>query len=309
MKHLLISQDPQADGTDVYAFVSPDRPDTVTLITSWLPFENPAGGPNFYKFGDNVLYEIKIDNTGDAVEDITYQFRFTSQIRNPNTFLYNTGPIRSLDDPNRNFTQTYTVTKLNAAGQAVSTAGPMLTMPDNVGQASTPNYGGFGSGIYGFNEVVGSGLVFAGQTTIRSSSTSACSIFCMAPTSQKRARTALRASTCTRLLCRYQRWPFVDSSPVIGVWATSSRPAGDDALVRYGDRFRKLRAGVPPWKPTRERGCDSGRTKGSLEWQPTGQTMVSLRRMCWTPNFPSCYRPSTGLPRRRRRETIRLPHF
>ena len=68
----LISQDPQADGTDVYAFVSPDRPDTVTLITSWLPFENPAGGPNFYKFGDNVLYEIKIDNTGDAVEDMPH---------------------------------------------------------------------------------------------------------------------------------------------------------------------------------------------------------------------------------------------
>src|SRR5262245_1680124 len=77
----LISGDPQADTTDVYAFVSPDAPDTVTLISSWIPFEDPAGGPNFYRFGDNVLYEFKIDNNGDAVEDVTYQFRFTSQTR------------------------------------------------------------------------------------------------------------------------------------------------------------------------------------------------------------------------------------
>jgi hypothetical protein len=49
----LISGDPQADTTDVYAFVSPDAPDTVTLISSWSPFEDPQGGPNFYKFGDN----------------------------------------------------------------------------------------------------------------------------------------------------------------------------------------------------------------------------------------------------------------
>src|SRR6266852_1788213 len=79
----LISNDPQADSTDVYAFVSPDRPDSVTIIASWIPFENPAGGPNFYRFGDNVLYEIKIDNNGDGVEDVTYQFRFTSAVRNP----------------------------------------------------------------------------------------------------------------------------------------------------------------------------------------------------------------------------------
>src|SRR5579863_368956 len=85
----LISGDPLADNTDVYAFVSPDAPDTVTLIASFVPFEDPAGGPNFYKFGDNVLYEIKIDNNGDGVEDITYQFRYTSVVTNPNTFLYN----------------------------------------------------------------------------------------------------------------------------------------------------------------------------------------------------------------------------
>ena len=65
-----ISKDPVADNTDVYAFVSPDRPDTVTLITNYIPLEEPAGGPNFYEFGDDVLYEIHIDNNGDAVPEI-----------------------------------------------------------------------------------------------------------------------------------------------------------------------------------------------------------------------------------------------
>src|SRR5689334_15250415 len=139
-----IAADPAADNTDVYAFVSPDNPDTVTLIASFIPFEDPAGGPNFYRFGDSVLYEIKIDNNGDAAEDISYQFRFTSVVNNPNTFLYNTGPIRALDDANRNMYQTYTLSRVEG-GRTVFTSGPMRTMYDNVGAASTPNYGGNGS--------------------------------------------------------------------------------------------------------------------------------------------------------------------
>src|SRR5262249_33646943 len=86
-----ISKDPVADNTDVYAFVSPDKPDTVTLIANYIPLEGPAGGPNFYEFGDDVLYEIHIDNNGNSKDNITYQFRFHTQIRNPETFLYNTG--------------------------------------------------------------------------------------------------------------------------------------------------------------------------------------------------------------------------
>ncbi len=160
----LISGDPLADNTDVYAFVSPDASDTVTLIASFVPFEDPQGGPNFYRFGDNVVYEIKIDNNGDGAEDISYQFRFTSQTTNPNTFLYNTGPIKSLDDPNRNLYQTYTVSRVEG-GRTVSTAGPMRTIYDNVGPASTPNYGGNGSGIYEFRQADGTvAKVFAGQT-------------------------------------------------------------------------------------------------------------------------------------------------
>src|SRR5436309_11847502 len=107
-----ISKDPVADNTDVYAFVSPDRSDTVTLIANFIPLEGPAGGPNFYEFGDDVLYEIHVDNNGDAKADVTYQFRFTTQVRNPNTFLYNVGPISSLGDPNWNRPQFYSVTRV-----------------------------------------------------------------------------------------------------------------------------------------------------------------------------------------------------
>ena len=141
----LISQDPRADNTDLYAFVSPDDPDTVTSIANYIPLEAPAGGPNFYSFDDNVLYEIKIDNTGDGEDDIAYQFRFTTQTRNPNTFLYNTGPITSLDDADWNRPQTYTVTLVHRRRQARADKPVVLgddipTPPDNIGPRSTPNY-------------------------------------------------------------------------------------------------------------------------------------------------------------------------
>ena len=116
-----ISKDPVADSTDTYAFVSPDAPNTVTIITNYIPLEDPAGGPNFFEFGDDVLYRINVDNDGDGRPDVIYDFRFKTTVVNPNTFLYNTGPIASLDSPNFNRRQTYSVTefrKNRAAAQA-----------------------------------------------------------------------------------------------------------------------------------------------------------------------------------------------
>src|SRR5580658_345673 len=112
-----ISKDPVADSTDLYAFVSPDKPDTVTLIANYLPLEGPAGGPNFYEFGDDVLYEIHVDTHGHSEADITYEFRFHTQLPDPDTFLYNTGPITSLNSPNWNRRQTYSVTRVDDRGR------------------------------------------------------------------------------------------------------------------------------------------------------------------------------------------------
>lgn len=159
----LIAMDPTADNTDVYAFVSPDEPDKVTLISNFIPFQDPDGGPNFYNFDPNVLYEIHIDNNGDAVEDITYQWRFTTEIRNTNTFLYNTGPITSLDDPDFNIRQFYRLTRVNGprrTGTVTELAGRLPVPPVNVGPRSTPNYGALGGAI---QQLAGNMRVFAGQ--------------------------------------------------------------------------------------------------------------------------------------------------
>ena len=109
-----ISRDPVADSTDLYAFVSPDQPDTVTLIANYIPLQEPAGGPNFYAFGDDdeVRYDIHVDNDGDGQPDVTYRFRFHSQLLDSETFLYNTGPITALDSPNWNNRQFYSVWKI-----------------------------------------------------------------------------------------------------------------------------------------------------------------------------------------------------
>jgi hypothetical protein len=134
-----ISTDPVADNTDVYAFVSPDAPDTVTIIANFIPLEAPAGGPNFYQFGDDVQYAINISNSGTQT-DISYQFAFSTAAPNPAAgFLYNTGPITSLTDATWNRKQTYDVTKVQ--GGTSTTVGSSLPCPPcNIGPLSTPDY-------------------------------------------------------------------------------------------------------------------------------------------------------------------------
>jgi len=155
-----IAKDPVADSTDVYAFVSPDRPDTVTLIANYIPLEGPAGGPNFYSFGDEVLYEIHVDNDADAQADITYQFRFQTMLTNPDTFLYNTGPILSLNSPNWNSRQFYTVTRLSGGRSQVLASG-LSCPPCNIGPLSTPDYARLAQSAV--HDIPGGIKVFAGQ--------------------------------------------------------------------------------------------------------------------------------------------------
>ena len=159
----LTAQDPTADNTDVYAFVSPDEPDKVTLIANFIPFQKPDGGPNFYQFDPNVVYEIHIDNNGDAVEDITYQWRFTTEVRNPATFLYNTGTVTTLDDPDLNVRQFYRLTRIDGprrTGTVTELSGRLPVPPPNIGPRSTPDYGGIGGAI---QQLPGNIRVFAGQ--------------------------------------------------------------------------------------------------------------------------------------------------
>ena len=134
-----ISTDPSVDNTDVYAFVSPDAPSTVTLIANYIPFEDPAGAPNFFRFSDDARYTIHVDNIGDAQSHIAYRFTFNTTTGNPNTFLYNVGGISSPTDPNLNVQQTYTITRIDDGAETVVASG-LITAPINVGPASIVNY-------------------------------------------------------------------------------------------------------------------------------------------------------------------------
>ncbi|HEX8347862.1 MAG TPA: DUF4331 domain-containing protein, partial [Actinoplanes sp.] len=135
-----ISKDPVADSSDLYAFVSPDHPDTVTIIANYVPLQLPSSGPNFFEFGDDVLYEIHIDKNGDGRPDLSYQFRFRTELRNDRTFLYNTGPIESLDSKNWNRRQFYSVTKVDMHGKHTVLAEKVPCPPCNVGPLSIPDY-------------------------------------------------------------------------------------------------------------------------------------------------------------------------
>jgi hypothetical protein len=156
----VISDDPAADNTDVYAFVSPNRPDSVTMIANYIPLEEPAGGPNFAKFADSVLYAIHVDNNGDGEEDVTYEFRFKTQVLNGNTFLYNTGPITSLTDPDWNVRQTYSVTRVDGKGKSEVLGENLPTPPVNIGPRSTPAYDSLANAAV---TDLGGIKVFAGQ--------------------------------------------------------------------------------------------------------------------------------------------------
>ncbi len=155
-----ISKDPVADNTDLYAFVSPDKPDTVTLIANFIPLEDPAGGPNFYEFGEDVQYEINIDNSGKGGADVSYVFSFTTEVRSDSTFLYNTGTITSLTDSTWNRRQFYDVSRVDGSGTK-KLASHLACPPCNIGPLSTPNYAGLASAAV--HPLPGGGQVFAGQ--------------------------------------------------------------------------------------------------------------------------------------------------
>jgi len=155
-----ISKDPVADNADTYAFVSPDKPGTVTIITNYVPLQAPPGGPNFFEFGDDVLYSLHIDNNGDALPDVSYEFRFETTLRNPNTFLYNTGPIASLNDANWNKRQFFTVTRVKGKKKTLLASG-LACPPCNIGPRSTPDYTALaGEAVHSLS---GGVTVFAGQ--------------------------------------------------------------------------------------------------------------------------------------------------
>ena len=245
----LITDDPEVDNTDLYAFVSPDNPDTTTLIANWLPFEEPSGGPNFFQFAEDAQYDINIDNNGDAQPDITYRWTFkTSDNRGTDTFLYNNGPVTSLDDENLLVRQTYTLERISG-GQSETLLDNAPVAPSNVGQASMPDYAGlraraitpFGNGAQSFagqaddpffldlrifDLLYGGDLSETGADTL--SGYNVQSVALQIPNSE-----------ITR-----------DGDPVVGVWSTTQRPSmqvrnADGTQSFKGEQVQVSRLGMP----------------------------------------------------------------
>jgi hypothetical protein len=139
----LTAADPAIDNTDVYAFSSPENPENVVFVANWIPFEEPNGGPNFYPFADEAEYLINVDNDGDARADVVYRWRFTTDDqRAGSTFLYNNGPVTSLDDENLLFRQSFTLDVSTDGGAsygepiAQGAVAPSYTGPAGMGSAA-----------------------------------------------------------------------------------------------------------------------------------------------------------------------------
>src|SRR5256714_6533545 len=140
----LISEDPSADNTDLYAFRSPDKPDTLTIVSNFIPDEDPAAGPNYYTFSPTARYDIYVDRNGDGRADVSYYFQFQRKL----------GPFFLGDT-----TQPYTVTRVADGNSQVIARG--TTPPDNIGPRSTPDYHALAAKAV--TPLDGAGQGFAGQ--------------------------------------------------------------------------------------------------------------------------------------------------
>jgi Domain of unknown function (DUF4331) len=160
-----IMLDPSADNTDVYAWTAPDAEHAITVASNWIPGQVPANGPNFFRFDDRARYYIQFDNTGDGVADIKYRFKFNTQVRNPNSFLYAGPGTTGFDDPGLNVIQRYRITRLRykhgklKARKVVAKGLPVA--PPNIGPKTFPEYENFVDAAT--RELPGGGKIFVGQ--------------------------------------------------------------------------------------------------------------------------------------------------
>jgi hypothetical protein len=249
----LIASDPAADNTDLYAFVSPERPGYVNFIANWIPFEEPNGGPNFYPFATDAAYNINVDSDGDAKADAVFRWTFKNvDRRGGSTFLYNNGPVTSLDDKNLLFRQTYTLSSSFDGGPFKTRISDAPVAPSRIGAASMPDYqklrdqatvqlpGGwklfagqaddpFFLDLRVFDLLYGGDLSETGQDTLAGYNVNSLAL-------QVPFKDVALRGDATR-------------NPVIGVWTTTDRPqvrvTGQTRLGPGKDRVQVSRLGNP----------------------------------------------------------------
>jgi hypothetical protein len=248
----LVAGEPRLDNTDVYAFVSPDATDSVTLVANWVPLEEPNGGPNYYAWATNTAYDINIDSDGDAKPDITYRWTFKDTYRDRNTFLYNTGVVTTLDDKDLNFRQFYDLERITPNG-TTKLLDNAPAAPSFTGPASFPNYGAVadaavtrlpkgGKSFAGqaddpffldlrvFDLFYGANLTEIGQDTVKGYNVNTIAL------QVPKTDLALKGDP--------------NRNPVIGVWSTTSRQRVDVVLpdnkrIQSGGYQQVSRLGMP----------------------------------------------------------------
>ncbi len=163
----LSSMDPTADDTDIYAFTARDAPGALTVVANWLPFEDPGGGPNFYKFDPRARYYVNIDNTGDGAYDVRYRFTFRTIPPNSAGVGYPVAlpPVNSLNDPKLErqrmtvVRETYGPHGRLRSARVIGSGLPVA--PSNIGAKTMPNYEALAN--QAIRPLRGGGKVFAGQ--------------------------------------------------------------------------------------------------------------------------------------------------
>ena len=247
----LTAADPAIDNTDVYAFVSPDAPDSVTLVANWVPFQEPTGGPNFYPFATDARFEIHLDNNGDAKADKTYRWTFaTDDKRGNDTFLYNNGPVNSIDDPTLLFRQTYTLVELDGAGEVTKTlAENAKVAPSRVGAASMPNYAALRDEA--ITSLEGGGKSFAGQADDPFFLDLRVFDLLYGTDLSEAGQDTLSGYNVNSIALQVPKTDVVTANdPVVGIWSTTSRPSvrtqnADGTQSYEGDFVQVSRLGNP----------------------------------------------------------------
>ena len=264
-----ITQYPKMDGTDVYAFKSyePGRSAFVTLIANYIPLQDSYGGPNYFTMDPDGIYEIHVDNNGDAVEDLTFQFKFKQTSKDISLMvggksvaipLRYAGAITDVNPPTLNQSESFTVTLLkgprrqpsSVAGMLINVAGGATEFQkpiDNVGNKTIPDYAAYaGKHMYSVNipGCTTPGKVFVGQRR-DGFGVNLGEIFDLVniPTakiigSRTGSSNTLEAKNVTSIAMELPIACLTTASdPVIGVWSTASLPrsrlvGGKDSPLR-----------------------------------------------------------------------------
>ncbi len=222
------------------------------MVANWIPMEEPNGGPNFYAFGDDLRYNIKIDNTGDGVADVTYSWRFRSSYRDDaNQFLYNTGQVTSLNDRDLNFRQVYDLV-VTTGGKSRTVLRGVPAAPSRTGQASMPDYAALRKqATFG---LPGGGKTYAGQTEDPFFADLRVFDLLYGGDLSERGQDTLAGYNVNTIAIQVPKKQLAlrgnaSRNPVIGVWSTTDRKGvtvSDSRDKRTGQQWKQVsRLGNP----------------------------------------------------------------